>query len=286
MNNLIKRLACFTLIFSIITTNVYAKGVEVISLGKNLNESQKQEMLNIFDGSKDAKIIEITNEEEVKYLGNYVDRKILGTRAISSSYVRPLKKGSGIKVETYNITWVTSDMLISALATAGVKDAQVKVAAPFPVSGTAALTGVIKGFEDATGESIDEESKQVASEEIVTTGELGEEIGSESASQIINDVKEKVVENNLTDPEEIRIIIREAADNVDIKLTEEQEEKITELMEKISKLDLNVEDIKNQLKNVSDKLKELGKNTEEIKSIVGKILDFVKAIFEKVKNLF
>ncbi len=286
MKKSFNKIIAFVLLFTMFSTSVYAKSVEVVSLGKNLNQKQRQEMIKLFGAGKDARIIEVSNEEEVKYLGDYVDRSVLGTRAISSSYVKPLRAGTGIKVETYNITWVTSDMLISASATAGVKDALIKVAAPFEVSGTAALTGVIKGFEDATGESIDEESKQVASEEIATTGALAESIGNEQASQLINAVKEEVVASKITDPEEIKKVVEETAQKVNIELTEEQEEQIAQLMEKISKLDLNVEDIKDQLKNVSEKLKELTKNTEEIKSIVQKILDFVVAIFDKIKNMF
>ena len=38
-------------------------------------------------------------------------------------------------------------MYINALATAGVKDASVYVTAPFSVSGTPALTGIIKAYE-------------------------------------------------------------------------------------------------------------------------------------------
>ncbi len=286
MNNKFKISIVLLLALSIFSVSVFAKSEGVVSLGKDLNQDQRSQMMTIFSADPDDRVIEVTNEEERKYLGQHVSSKLLGSRAISSSYVRPLKKGDGIKVETYNITWVTEDMLISALATAGVKDAHVKVAAPFNVSGTAALTGVIKAFEGATGEYISEEEKHVASEEIATTGELGESIGKDEASQIINKVKEEVVERGLDDPEEIKKLIEESAKEINITLTDEQKEKVTELMEKISNLDLNVEDIKGQLKNVSDRLKELSENTEEIKSIVGKILDFLGQIFNKIAELF
>ncbi len=76
----------------------------------------------------------------------------MGTRAISSVYVEKLPEGEGITVESKNITWVTNDMYRNAIVTAGIKDAKIIVAAPFEVSGTAALTGVMKAFEDLTGE--------------------------------------------------------------------------------------------------------------------------------------
>lgn len=286
MKKKLRPVLVLVLLMGILTTGVLADTRPVVSIGQDLNMEQRSQILAIFGADSDVEIIETSNAEEVKYLGQYVDRKILGSRAISSAYVKPLKPGSGIRVETYNISWVTEDMLISALATAGVKDAQVKVAAPFSVSGTAALTGVIKGFEGATGEFIGEEEKQVASEEIATTGELAESLGSNEASQIINKVKEEVLTKDLKSPAEIKKVVEVVSEEVNIELTEEQKEKVTELMEKISRLDINVEDIKGQLKNISDSLKELNKKTEEVKGFVAKILDFIEKIFNKIQDLF
>lgn len=286
MKKKLRPVLVLVLLMGILTTGVLADTRPVVSIGQDLNMEQRSQILAIFGADSDVEIIETSNAEEVKYLGQYVDRKILGSRAISSAYVKPLKPGSGIRVETYNISWVTEDMLISALATAGVKDAQVKVAAPFSVSGTAALTGVIKGFEGATGEFIGEEEKQVASEEIATTGELAESLGSNEASQIINKVKEEVLTKDLKSPAEIKKVVEVVSEEVNIELTEEQKEKVTELMEKISRLDINVEDIKGQLKNISDSLKELNKKTEEVKGFVAKILDFIEKIFNKIQGLF
>lgn len=284
--NMKNKILLLLLIFSMLSSSVFAKGPAIISVGKDLTLTQRDEILKRFDAGKNDKIIEVSNEEERQYLGEYVDSKTLGTRAISSSYVEVIGLGKGIKVETYNTTWITEDMLINALVTAGVKDALVKVAAPFPVSGTAALTGILKGFEEASGIVITEESKQVANEEIAKTGELGQEIGKDQAASIMQMVKEQVVENNLTSTEEIKEAIENASKSINIELTEAQKAQISELMEKISSLDLNVEDIKSQVKNISDKLKELSKNTEEVKGILAKILDFVKKIFEKINNIF
>lgn len=266
----------------LLTTSVLAKGEKVISLGKDLNPEQRAQMMNLLGADEKTRVIETTNQEERKYLGKYVDSKLLGSRAISSSYVEKLKSGQGIQAEVYNVTWVTEDMIINALVTAGVEDARVKVAAPFSVSGTAALTGILKGFEDATGVNISEVEKQIANEEIAKTGELGQEIGKDEAAQIMKKVKEQIVENKIKNPEQIKEIVRESAREINITLTDEQIQKITELMEKISNLDLDLDQIKSQLKNISDKLSQLNEKSEEVKSILGKIFDFIKNIFEKL----
>lgn len=264
------------------TTSVMAKGKTVISLGKDLNEAQRTQMKELLGADEDTKIIEVTNEEERRYLGKYVDSKIIGTRAISSAYVETLSEGAGIKAEVYNVTWVTKDMVINAVATAGIKDANVKVAAPFNVSGTAALTGIIKAFEDATGEEVSEEQKEVANEEIAKTGELGQDIGKDEATELVKNVKEEIIEKNITNNIEIEKVIVESAKELNITLTEEQKQKITELMERIANLDLNVDEIKSQVKNISDKLGKLTENSEEVKSGWNKIVEFFNRIIERL----
>ncbi|KNF07994.1 hypothetical protein CLPU_10c00480 [Gottschalkia purinilytica] len=277
-----KKALSILLMVVMMTSSVFATSSNkvVVSIGKDLNKEQREQMLDLFGVDENVNIVEVTNSEERKYLGNHVSSKLLGTRAISCSYVEELSSGSGIQAQVYNVTWVTKEMVTNALVTAGVKDAKVKVAAPFNVSGTAALTGIIKAFEDATGKNISEEEKEIANEEIAKTGELGQEIGKDEASQLIQSVKEQVVEKNAEKPEEIKQIVNDTSEQLNITLNKEQVQKIVELMEKISKLDLDLGEIKGQLKNITDKLGDLTKNNEEVKSILGRILDFVKGIFE------
>ena len=124
----------------------------VVSLGADLTIEQQKQMLDYMNVDRDdINLVTVTNEEEAAYLKGTSAEDKIGTRAISSAYVEELEKGKGISVETYNITWVSEDMYANALVTAGVKDARVIAAAPFKVSGTAALTGIIKAFEEITG---------------------------------------------------------------------------------------------------------------------------------------
>lgn len=277
-----KKALLILLVIVMSTTGVMAKGESVISLGKDLDQAQRSQMIDLLGADEDTKVIEITNAEERKYLGGHVDSSIIGSRAISSAYVEMLSEGSGIEAEVYNVTWVTKDMVINAVATAGIKDAKVKVAAPFDVSGTAALTGIIKAFEDATGENVSEKQKEIANEEIAKTGELGQDIGKDEAAELVKRVKEEVIEKDIKSKEDIQEVIIKSADELNITLTEEQKQKLSELMEKISSLDLNVEDIKSQIKNISDKLGELAQNSGEVRSFMQKIGDFFTNLFNKL----
>ena len=255
----------------------------MVTLGKDLNQDQRKQILDIFDVEEDkTTIIEINNQEERRYLEGVASEAQLGTRTISSAYVELLDDGSGITVDTYNITWVTKEMYQSALVTAGVKDAKVIAAAPFPVSGTGALTGIIKAFEEVTGQELSEEQKKVANEEIVTSGELGEAIGKDKAAKLIKEVKEEIISKAVKDPEEIKRIIIEISGKLDINLNDEQLQSLQKLMEKIGKLDLDTSAIKDQLKNIGEKLDETLRNNEEVKSLLQRILDAIVGFFKSI----
>jgi len=282
--NIKKYIITLALIF-VFNTFVYADSSTVVTLGKDLNEEQKIQILKIFDVKEDTTtIIDVNNEEERKYLEGVASEEQLGKITLSSAYVELLEEGSGINVETYNISWVTKEMYQSALVTAGVKDAKVIAAAPFPVSGTGALTGILKAFEEITGIVIDEDQKKVANEEVVKSGELGDEIGQEKASELIRLVKEEIIEKSVKDPDEIKKIIIDIAGNLDINLKTEQIENINSLMEKISKLNLNVDEIKNQLKDIGEKLDDTLKNNEEVKSLLERILSAISEFFSNFFN--
>lgn len=282
-NKTIRSISLILSFIFIFSSFVYADSDKVVTLAKDIDSAQRKQMLELFKVNEDeVEIIEVNNKEERKYLEGVASEAQLGSRTISSAYVELLEEGSGINVETYNISWVTKEMYANALATAGVKNAKVIAAAPFSVSGTGALTGILKAFEQATGEKISEEQKKVANEEVVRVGELGEEVGKDKAADLIREIKEEIVEKDIKDPEDIKKIIIEIAGKLDITLNTEQIEKIGQLMEKISKLDLDTEGIKDQLKDIGKKLDDTLKNNEEVKSILEKILDSIKNFFNSI----
>jgi uncharacterized protein YpuA (DUF1002 family) len=170
-----------------------------------------------------------------------------------------LDEGEGITVETHNITWVTSEMYIAALTTAGITDASVVVAAPVGVSGTAALTGIYKCYESVTGEELSEEAKDAASEELVTTGELADLLGSEEALEFINQLKQALAQSESMTDDELREIIRETASELNIQLTDDQVEQLLGLVRKLAQIDLNPEALLDQARRIQDALERLRK---------------------------
>lgn len=286
----ISKLLIFILSFTLLSFTPYnevlADSFKVVTLGADLTKDQKQQMLDYFKVTKnDANILEVTKQEEDKYLGKVASKEQLGTRSISCSYVEPASKG-GLQISTYNISWVTESMIKNALITAGIENAIVKAAAPFTVSGTAALTGILKGFENSSGgEKIDENKKEAANEELVVTGDLGEKIGADKAAAVINDVKKDVIKEKPETPEEIKKIVSTVAKDYDLKLADEDMEKITSLMTKINDLNLNFDSIKSQLNDVANKLKDKLSGTDG-QGFFDKIKDFFSNLFDSIKDFF
>ncbi len=276
-------LMVLTLSASFGNTRAYADAYKVVTLGGDLTNEQKEDMLKYFGVTRqDVNVIEVNIDEERKYLGNIATSQQIGTKSISSSYVEPTSSG-GLNVSTNNIYWVSSSMIKNALITAGIKNANVKVSAPFNVSGTAALTGILKGFESSSsGNKIDETKKEAANDELMTTGNLGDKIGKDKAAGLINDIKTQVVKEKPKTEEGVRQIVENVTNNYNLNLSTGDIDKITALMTKINGLNLNFGDIKGQLSSVADQLKgEL--SSDQAQGFFAKIINAIKTFFS---NLF
>ena len=71
---------------------------------------------------------------------------------------------------------------------------------------------------------------------------------------------------------------------MDINLSAEQIESISKLMEKINRLNLNTEEIKNQLKGIGEKIDKTLKDNEQVKSLLQRIIDAIKNFFNSLFN--
>ena len=232
---------------------VRADSSKVVTLGANLTDSQKNSMYEYFGTSSDkAEVIEVTNADERKYLEGVAPDEQIGTRTYSCSYVEPTTSG-GIQVKVSNLTYVTSSMISSTLLTSGVENCNVVAASPIEVSGTGALTGIMMAYEKATGTTLNDDQKAAATDELVTTGDLANDIGQDKAESVMNDVKKDVIEGGLTDADDIQNAVENAAKDNNVTLTQEQIDKISDLMKNISQYDYDVKALKNTLDNIDGK---------------------------------
>ncbi len=267
-----------------------------IAFGQNLKSSEKATVLAGF-GITEAdlanyKTVEVTNQEEHDYLGDYIASNVIGTRALSSVMVVKTESGTGIHVTTQNINYCTSGMYCNALLTAGLQDADVKVVAPFTISGTSALVGAMKAYSAMTGQDISEDTRDAATDELVTTAEIAESVGdSEKVEQLVAAVKQEIFSDGQTSRDDIVNTIEECSQKLDVSLTQAQKDQLTDLMVKISKQDIDVDALKEQAKDLYQKLKDSGfdfKNVDtdaiakEAGGIFGRIFKAISDFFKKL----
>ena len=257
-------------------------------IGANLDEAQVNSVYSMFGMRKgDTAQLTLTNQEERQYLEGYVEDALIGTRSISCVYVELLEEGKGMDVITNNITWCTPEMYISALATAGITDAKIVVASPFEVSGTAALAGVYKAYEDMTGKKLDDIAKLVSTQELTITGQLAAEIGSMDSTFIVNELKLILDQTAKMSDEQIVEQIKLISQRYNVSLSDNQINQLLTLCRSMEKLNpdalkAQVEEIQSTLKKVSDaKTKVVGFVEKTVNVIVS-----VKSFIDKIADLF
>jgi uncharacterized protein YpuA (DUF1002 family) len=285
---IVRKLLLTILLLIVSTTTAFADAVPgdtIITLGQDLKPEQKQQMLDNFN-APNAQIITVTNKEEHQYLKGLLSDSVIGSRAISSAMIQIEEPGSGIAVETRNITWVSKSMYENALATAGVKDAVVKVDAPFEVSGTAALTGIIKAYETVTGKAIEEDQKKVANEEMITTAKLAEQIGDqEKAAELLTRLKAELAKHtgNLSD-EQLREIVIQISGQMGLELSNNEIDSLVSILRKIQNLDIDWNKALEQISSFKDEIQTFLNQNPEAKSLVQEILALFKQWIEKALN--
>ena len=254
-------------------------------IGANLNEAEINSVYSTFGISRGSVTeLTVTNPEERQYLDGLVDSSRIGTRSISCVYIETLSDGSGLNVSAYNTDWCGRDMYINALATAGITDAKVIVTAPFVVSGTAALTGIYKAYEDITGEKLSEEAKLAGTHELVITAELADQIGEYDATTIVNELKLVLDETKNMSDDELREQIVSISSSYNISITDSQISQLISLCRSFEKLD--TAELKARVESLQNTIKTLANAQETAGKVSTSIKNFFKAIGDFFSNLF
>ena len=252
---------------------------DILALGSDLTDAQEAALRKYFNAPDGTNTIYVTDEVIIKQLGlDPNDPANYAGGCYSSAYVKLLDDNSGINVKATNLTEVTESMLMNALITSGITAADVKVSSPFKVTGTSALSGILAGVEEVGGFEISLKQKEAAQKEIETTVKVGDEIGSEEASTIINDIKTEVIKEQPKTEEEIKKIVENITKQYNVNISINAKDSIVNLMSHVNDLGLDYSELKSSLKEASNKLsnnlKELGSKLKE------------EGFFEKIKNWF
>ena len=233
---------------------VMADASKVVTLGADLTDEQKNTMMKYFKAdANQVQIITVNNQDERNYLGKYISSEQIGTRTLSCAYVKPTQSG-GIKVRTANLNYVTCNMLANALSTAGISNCEAVAACPYEVSGTGALTGVMMAYESASGKQLDSTKKDLATKEVVVTGDVAKQVGGDNATNIINQTKLQIIGDNVQNADEIYNIVNNIAVQNNVSLSSDELTTITALLQEIVQQNYDIQDMKQTLESIQQNL--------------------------------
>jgi len=276
---------CLLLLLSV-AAPAWAENQSRTVIGADLSPEQVEAVYQSF-GLRRGDVVELTmtNAEERRYLEGLVDERVIGSRSISCVYVELLPEGSGLSIATNNVTWWTEEMYISALTTAGIKDARIIVSAPFEVSGTSALSGIYKAYEDMTGLSLDELAKQVSTEELTITGDLAQQIGNMDSTSIVSELKLVLNETKNMSDDEIRAIITEIAGRYNVHLTDTQINQLISLCRSLE--NLNPDQLRQRVEEVQGTLQKMAEAKTKVESFaqdVKNVMESVSGFIDKLRD--
>lgn len=259
-------------------TGTATKGYLV--LGEDLSATEKATVLDFLEveDENDYVVSYTTNAQEHEAFDSYMSPNVVGSRALSSILMVPGEKGDGISVSSYNITYCTVEMYQNALISAGVEDVAIYIAAPYPVSGTCALVSAMNAYSTLTGEEIDEVAADAAVDELVTTGNVGDAIGSnDTAAELIALLKQQMMEQDMNE-EELSDAIDAACVQFHITIDEDLKQQILDLLMKIKNTDIDVDALATQASQlynkVSETMNELGITKEKAAGFLQKLLQW------------
>ena len=273
-------------------TAVGGSDTPYVALGADLTGTQKAKVLELLGVTTDElsqdTVVTVTNADEHKYLGTIVDSAQIGTKSISSCKVTAMSKGYGIQVKTHNISYVTADMYENALVTAGMTDAEVVVAAPVSVSGTAALVGAMEAYSKMKGTAVDTESVENALHELVTETNVAQHTGdSDRTTQLIATVKQIIAEKNITDEKDIRDAIADVATQLGISLSESDIDSIVSLMKRLASMNLDADQLTEQAQSIYQKAKDSGLDLEDdVNSFFSALPALIKEFVVWLRGIF
>ena len=199
----------------------------------------------------DSKII---TASEVNKISSTITGKTYSSDQIFSSALVDLNENDDLEVsvDKSKITTITGDMYISALKSAGITAGHVYVTSPVEATGESALAGIMNSYEVATDVEIPETVKEAANNEIYTQAEIvkNSDVNADDLSKMVDDVKEEVQENNVTDHTTIVNIINNYTVVNNINITDSDIENLATSIEQIQNVQGDINNYQNEVSDV------------------------------------
>ncbi|MGP4039379.1 DUF1002 domain-containing protein [Gracilibacillus sp. D59] len=263
-------------------------GKPKVVLGEALSDSDKDKVRSLLNATDPEQVEEyvVTAEDLVNFIGGDPSSNMY-----SSAKITRKDEGYGVVVNVVNpenITEVTNQMYANALLTAGVENALIEVASPKKVSGHSALTGIYKAF-NVDGESLDKDRMEVANEELDVATDLAKEAGidQEKVSELLSEIKRAISEQNPATKEDVERIVSEQLEQLNIELSPEDREMLTNLFDKMRNLNIDFGQVTDQLETiVSDIRGTLDDITADSEGFWQEVKTFFQNILDSIRGLF
>lgn len=209
----------------------------------------------------DSKII---TASDVNKISSTITGKTYSSSQIYSSALVDLNDNAELKVsvDKSKITTITGDMYLSALKSAGITAGHVYVTSPVTATGESALAGIMNSYEVVTDVEIPDTVKEAANNEIYTQAEIvkNSDVDADDLSKLVDDVKEEVQVNNVTDHSTIVNIINNYTVTYNINISNSDIENLASSIEQTQ----NVQgDVNNYQNEVSDVLNDTASTTND-----------------------
>lgn len=257
-------------------------GEPAVVYGETLTDEQKEEVRRLLEvDTNQVNEFTVTGQDLSNYIGGNPN-----SRMFSSAKITHKENGHGIVVNIVtadNITEVTNDMYSNALLTAGVENALIEVASPVQVTGHSALSGIYKAY-DAKGAELDKDRMEVANEELNVATELAEKDGvsQEKVTELMTEIKKEIADKDPATREDVEEIIQEQLSKLEINLSEEDRQLLTDLFEKMRDIDIDFDKVRDQLDDLTHKIKDKLDDLNIDEGFWEKVVNWFKNLFNSI----
>lgn len=244
----------------------------VITYGETThhNADYKNTVDDFFEQQAHVDMYKITSKiitaEEVNKVSSSITGKTYSSNQIFSSALVDLNENDNLEVsvDKSKITTITGDMYISALKSAGITAGHVYVTSPVTATGESALAGIMNSYEEVTNVEIPETVKEAANKEIYTQSEIvqNSNVSAEEISDLVDDVKETVKEENVTDHQTIVNIINNYTVVNNINITNSDIENLASSIEQ-------TQNVQGDVNSYSTEVSDVFNNTTDTNSVKG-----------------
>lgn len=221
----------------------------------------------------------VITADQVNKISGSITGKYYDSNQILSSALVDLNDNADLKVsvDKSKITTITGDMYISALKSAGITSGHVYVTSPVEATGESALAGIMNSYEVVTDVEIPETVKQAANDEIFTEAEIvnNSDVSADELANLVDQVKDEVSSDNVTDHDTIVNIINNYVQNNNINITNNDIENLADSIEQVQNVQGDVNYYKTQVNDF------LGNNTSDGFSLDG-LLDWIRSFVNGV----